>query len=196
MVWNFVTECEKKVNIIDKLNLKNVLGDVCILEKSIVPFTLKSSGFCDVLTYLKDRITFQLHKAKECRGEELFWSLHTLIFTKRSFLEGHNTLEQCVNSVTLWSGGSHKVCTMIGKIQNDSLIKFRLSTTKVKFKRIPKEMIIPLAESMIQESYSGGYQSFGLIGQYIRHFAGPVGGCEGVPLLPLIHFLGPLKQDA
>ncbi|ETZ07669.1 Maf-like protein [Holospora obtusa F1] len=189
MIWNFATECQKKVGIIRELDLKNILGNVCILEKMTVPFTLSSTALREVTTYLQQRITFQLYEAQKQRPKESFWAVYTVIFKKRSFLEGGSLHSVCADTIRLWSGESHRVLTMMGKSQSGSLTKFRLSITKVKFSHIPNEKISFLADSLVQESLSGGYRSFGMLGHYIRHVAGPTGGCEGLPLLPLMNFL-------
>ena len=195
MIWNFVTECNQKTNLIVHLNLKHTLGHMCVLKEPVSCQALEHTSFHSVMTYLKHRVTSQLYAARAHRSEDNFWAIYTLIFTKRYPLEGEKTLEHCIKALGLWSGGSHRVYTMMGKLQNSLPVKFRLASTKVKFKLIPNNRIIPLAETLLQESTSGGYKSFGCIGQYIRHTAGPVGGCEGVPLLPLIHFLQGCQQE-
>ena len=189
MTWNFVTQCNEKIRLIVHLNLDHILGSVCVLKEPISYQALKQNNYHSIIHYLQHRLTSQLYLAREQQTEDNFWAIDTLIFIKRYSLKGEKTLEDCMTALRLWSGRSHRVYTMIGKLQKDFPVKFRLSITKVKFKLIPNAKIIALADALLQESTSGGYKSFGSIGHYIRHVAGPIGGCEGVPLLPLTHFL-------
>lgn len=189
MKWNFVNACEKKIALVRQFELNCFLGSAIRVDNLNTNMTC-GAGYQELFQYLKTHL-----EASLCAGRAItsgpIWSLYTVVASKRHYIEGGAGVEKCKEILKLWSGCSHTVYTLMGKLSSldNTEIKFRLSSSKVKFKRVTEGMIDPLARALTESSKSGGYETQGILGQQIRYVAGPVGGCEGIPLFPLINFL-------
>jgi predicted house-cleaning NTP pyrophosphatase (Maf/HAM1 superfamily) len=192
MTWCFVSGCSKKTALVDQYLGKSFSKDTlsitsleCGDRRSPLDGALR-----DVLSRVTSQVEGWLYEGREVSDQPL-WTVCTLIVARRQYTQGGENAEHYTRAITSWSGCTHTVHTVMGKLNCANALKFRLSSTKVKFKRIEAPMMALLAERLYHASTSGGYEVNTLIGQHIRHMAGPIGGCEGVPLLPLIHFLMP-----
>ena len=190
MMQKFVSICPKKTQLVAQYLGTQAVQDVISLNA----LDLKDKhisvrgAWHEVLSTMKSQIELWLHAARKLSAGDL-WTVYTLIGARRQYAHGSESLEDCTRIVQSWSGCTHTVYTMMAELNAQDKLRYKVSTTKVKCKRIQAAAAPILAEALHQASLSGGYLSISCIGQHIRHMAGPVGGCEGVPILPLVHFL-------
>ena len=190
MTWRFVSSCSKKTILVEQFLGKDSVKDALLISplESYDPSACMTGTLRETLKKLMSYVEVSLREGHKVSDASL-WTVYTVVVARRQYTQGGEGIEHYTRAITSWSGCTHTVHTLIGKLSKDNL-KFRLSSTKVKVKRIEGHMIAPLSEILHHGSSSGGYETKSLLGQHIRNMAGPIGGCEGVPMLPLVHFLG------
>lgn len=191
MTWRFVSSCSKKISLVEQFLGNDSVQDVVFIgpRQKYTPSACLTGTLCETLKKLQSYVEVSLDEGRKISDASL-WTVYTVIVARRQYTQGGEGIEHYTRAVNAWSGCTHTVHTLIGKLSQDNILKFRLSSTKVKVKRIENHMMTPLSEILYQGSASGGYETKSLFGQHIRNMAGPIGGCEGVPMLPLVHFLG------
>ena len=93
--------------------------------------------------------------------------------------ESRQSAEECLR---LLSGRSHRVFTGVAVIDNDGVLRSRVSETRLKMKRLSDAEIEFYLESGEWDGKAGGYGIQGLAGAYIYNISGSYTGVVGLPV--------------
>jgi len=100
--------------------------------------------------------------------------------------EDRSSAKQCLR---LLSGRSHRVFTGIAVIDEQGVMRSRLSETRLKMKRLSEDEITQYADSQEWRGKAGGYGIQGRAGAFISHLSGSYTGVVGLPVYETRHLL-------
>lgn len=106
----------------------------------------------------------------------------TVVAVGRRILPKTELTEEAVNCLGLLSGRSHRVFTGVCLITPGGKIRQRMSETRVRFKRLPRETINAYLASGEWRGKAGGYAIQGLAGAFVVKLIGSYTGVVGLPL--------------
>ena len=93
--------------------------------------------------------------------------------------EDVKTAEACLR---LLSGRSHRVFTGVAVVDEDGVLRSRVSETRLKMKRLSEAEIADYLESGEWDGKAGGYGIQGRAGAFIHHLSGSYTGVMGLPV--------------
>jgi septum formation protein len=115
-------------------------------------------------------------------GDGFILAADTVVAVGRRILPKTEVTEEAANCLGLLSGRSHRVFTGVCLITPGGKIRQRMSETRVRFKRLPRETINAYLASGEWRGKAGGYAIQGLAGAFVVKLIGSYTGVVGLPL--------------
>jgi len=115
-------------------------------------------------------------------GENFILAADTVVAVGRRILPKAEVTEEAANCLGLLSGRSHRVFTGVCLITPGGKARQRVSETRVRFKRLPRDEIENYLASGEWRGKAGGYAIQGLAGAFVVKLIGSYTGVVGLPL--------------
>ena len=115
-------------------------------------------------------------------GDGFILAADTVVAVGRRILPKTEVTEEAANCLGLLSGRSHRVFTGVCLITPGGSIRQRMSETRVRFKRLPRNEIENYLASGEWRGKAGGYAIQGLAGAFVVKLIGSYTGVVGLPL--------------
>ena len=109
-------------------------------------------------------------------------SADTVIYTKKKFLSKTEDINIAFNNIKLLSGGRHTVYTGLTFINSKEEIKFYLTKTKIKFKKLNDKEIKEYLTLEEWKNVAGSYAIQGYGSSFINFISGSYTSAVGLPL--------------
>jgi septum formation protein len=106
----------------------------------------------------------------------------TVVAVGRRILPKTELAEEAANCLGLLSGRSHRVFTGVCLVTPGEKVRQRVSETRLRFKRLPRETIDAYLASGEWRGKAGGYAIQGLAGAFVVKLVGSYTGVVGLPL--------------
>lgn len=121
-----------------------------------------------------------LHVAEK-HPEEIVLASDTIIVCGTKIIQKSKSDAEQVKVMEMLSGRTHRVMTAVCVINRQGKNTIRLSTTKIKMKRLSKKEI---ADYVASKDWHGcaGYKIEGLMGGFVTQIIGSYSGVVGLPL--------------
>jgi septum formation protein len=113
----------------------------------------------------------------------------TVVAVGRRILPKAETIDDAANCLQLLSGRSHRVYTGLCMITPGGKLRQRLVETRVRFKRLPRELIEKYIASGEWHGKAGGYAVQGLAGTFVVKLVGSYTNVVGLPLYETVALL-------
>ncbi|HYX82677.1 MAG TPA: Maf-like protein [Gemmatimonadales bacterium] len=113
----------------------------------------------------------------------------TVVAVGRRVLMKPRVVEEAFASLQLLSGRAHRVLTGLCLITPDDRVRLKIVDTRVRFKRLPKDVIEAYISSREWRGKAGGYAIQGLAGCFVQKIVGSYTNVVGLPLTEVVGML-------
>ena len=113
----------------------------------------------------------------------------TVVAVGRRVLMKPRVVEEAFASLQLLSGRAHRVMTGLCLITPDDRVRLKIVDTRVRFKRLPRDVIEAYISSREWRGKAGGYAIQGLAGCFVQKIVGSYTNVVGLPLTEVVGML-------
>jgi septum formation protein len=113
----------------------------------------------------------------------------TVVAVGRRVLMKPRVVEEAVASLQLLSGRAHRVLTGLCLITPDDRVRLKIVDTRVRFKRLSRDVIDAYISSREWRGKAGGYAIQGLAGCFVQKIVGSYTNVVGLPLTEVVGML-------
>lgn len=122
------------------------------------------------------------HKLSANNGGSIILAADTVVGVGRRILPKTETETEARDCLRLLSGRGHRVYTGVCVIDGNSVMRARVSETRLKMKRLTQSEIDSYIASDEWRGKAGGYGIQGRAGAFISHIIGSYTGVVGLPV--------------
>jgi septum formation protein len=113
----------------------------------------------------------------------------TVVAVGRRVLMKPRVVEEALASLQLLSGRAHRVLTGLCLITPDDRVRLKIVDTRMRFKRLSKDVIDAYISSREWRGKAGGYAIQGLAGCFVQKIVGSYTNVVGLPLTEVVGML-------
>jgi septum formation protein len=113
----------------------------------------------------------------------------TVVAVGRRVLMKPRVVEEAVASLELLSGRAHRVLTGLCLLTPDDRVRLKIVDTRVRFKRLSRDVIDAYIASREWRGKAGGYAIQGLAGCFVQKIVGSYTNVVGLPLTEVVGLL-------
>jgi septum formation protein len=113
----------------------------------------------------------------------------TVVAVGRRVLMKPRVVEEALASLELLSGRAHRVLTGLCLITPDDRVRLKIVDTRVRFKRLSRDVIDAYISSREWRGKAGGYAIQGLAGCFVQKIVGSYTNVVGLPLTEVVGML-------
>lgn len=161
-----------------------LLAQIGLTPSRIIPADINEDPFPGELPR-QHALRLACEKAEKVSSQEpgeIILASDTVVGVGRRILpktEDRTSAEICLR---LLSGQSHRVFTGVAVIDSNGKLRFRLSETRLKMKRLSESEILDYLDGGEWDGKAGGYGIQGKAGAFIQHISGSYTGVVGLPV--------------
>ena len=137
----------------------------------------------------KAKAALEAPMVKALKEPAFILAADTVVAVGRRVIGKPKSIEEASDSLWLLSGRSHKVFTSVCLITPDGSVKSRVSTTKVRFKRLSRENVESYLVSEEWRGKAGAYAIQGRAASFVRMLSGSHSAVIGLPLYETVSLL-------
>lgn len=163
---------------------RDLLGQIGLTPAQIIPADINEDPIEGELPRLH-ALRLSCEKAQKVASlhpGEVILASDTVVGVGRRILPKSEDVKTAEDCLRLLSGRSHRVFTGIAVIDQEGLLRSRISETRLKMKRLSEAEISLYLDSGEWDGKAGGYGIQGLAGAFIHHISGSYTGVMGLPV--------------